>query len=112
MARASGATTLPRPLVLRAGADAILQLARRELGVELGVLILLHTWGQLMNRHVHGHCLVSGGGLSLDGQRCLLFPSGACLSLEQLAQEFRDLFLDRLVAYAGIVAARVAGDRE
>ena len=86
------------PLVLRAGAEAILQLARRELGVELGVLILLHTWGQLMNRHVHGHCLVSGGGLSLDGARCLLFPSGACLSLEQLAREFRDLFLDRLDA--------------
>ena len=86
------------PLVLRAGAEAILQLARRELGVELGVLILLHTWGQLMNRHVHGHCLVSGGGLSLDGARCLLFPSGAFVSLDTLAQEFRDLFLDRLDA--------------
>ncbi len=84
------------PLVLRTGAEAMLRLARRELGVELGVLILLHTWGQLMNRHVHAHSLVSGGGLSLDGARFIQFPSGEFLSLEKIAQEFRDLFLKRL----------------
>ena len=55
------------PLVLRNGAEAILRLARTELEVELAVLILLHSWGQLMNQHVHGHCLVSGGGLWLHG---------------------------------------------
>lgn len=84
------------PLVLRAGAEAILRLARRELGVELGVLILLHSWGQLMNQHVHGHSFVSGGGLSLDGERFIQLPSGGFLSLDDLAREFRDLFLQRL----------------
>jgi hypothetical protein len=64
--------------------------------VELGVLILLHTWGQLMNRHVHAHSLVSGGGLSLDGQQFIQFPTGEFLRLEDLAREFRDLLLKRL----------------
>ena len=41
-----------------------------------------------MNQHVHGHSLVSGGGLSLDGQRFLAFPSGTFLPLSRLARSF------------------------
>ncbi|MEK7751387.1 MAG: transposase, partial [Acidobacteriota bacterium] len=84
------------PLVLRTGAEAILRLARQQLEAELGVLILLHSWGQLMNRHVHAHSLVSGGGLWLHGERFIPLPSGEFLSLPELAREFRDLFLQRL----------------
>ena len=84
------------PLVLRIGAEAILRLVRTELEVELAVLILLHSWGQLMNQHVHGHCLVSGGGLWLHGERFIQLKSGEFLSLADLAREFRDLFLQRL----------------
>jgi len=86
------------PLVLRACADAVLGLARRELGVELGMLSLLHTWGQLLNRHVHAHSLVSCGGLALDGTRYLAFPDDKFLSLDQISAAFRDLFLQRLDA--------------
>ena len=98
------------PLVLRTAADAILRLARRELEVELGVLILLHTWGQLMNQHVHGHGLVSGGGLWLHGERFIQFPSGTFLSLADLAREFRDLFLQRLDALHRRDKLVLAGD--
>ncbi|MHB9081969.1 MAG: IS91 family transposase [Pirellulaceae bacterium] len=88
--------TVLYPLLLRAGAEAILQLAREELEAELAVLILLHTWGQLMNRHVHGHCLVSGGGLWLHGERFIQLKSGAFLSLDKLACVLRERYLKKL----------------
>jgi Putative transposase len=40
-------------------------------GASIGFLAVLHTWGQ--NRHLHPqlHCIVSAGGMSLDGSRWL-----------------------------------------
>ena len=34
-----------------------------------GFMALLHTWSQTLIDHPHLHCLVPGGGLSLDGKR-------------------------------------------
>ena len=41
----------------------------RHLGAEIGVLSILHTWGQTLVRHPHVHCVVPAGGLSPDHQR-------------------------------------------
>ena len=38
------------------------------LGAELGVTMILHTWSQALEQHLHVHCLVSAGGLSAAGQ--------------------------------------------
>ena len=38
----------------------------RHLGAEIGVLSILHTWGQTLLRHPHVHCVVPAGGLSPD----------------------------------------------
>jgi hypothetical protein len=38
------------------------------LGAQPGVLAALHTWGRTLAVHPHVHCLVSGGGLSAEGQ--------------------------------------------
>jgi hypothetical protein len=38
------------------------------LGATPGILAALHTWGRTLTLHPHVHCLVSGGGLTLDGQ--------------------------------------------
>jgi len=35
----------------------------------MGVLTVLHTWGQTLLFHPHVHCVVPGGGFSLDGRR-------------------------------------------
>ena len=34
----------------------------RWLGAELGITMVLHTWGQNLRQHVHVHCIVTGGG--------------------------------------------------
>ena len=40
----------------------------RRLGGRLGMTAVLHTWGQVLTRHVHLHCLVPGGALSRKGE--------------------------------------------
>ena len=106
--------TLPRPLtelvmahgevlyaqVMRASGEAILAVGKRLLNAQLAAQVLLHTWGQTGNRHVHSHCLVPAGGMPRDDpqERAWIgFPEkGVFLSLERLANDFRDLFLDAL----------------
>jgi hypothetical protein len=38
----------------------------QRLGAQLGVLMVLHTWGQNLQHHPHVHCVVTGGGLSCN----------------------------------------------
>lgn len=45
------------------------EFGQKKWGVQLGITATLHTWGQTMIPHVHIHCIVTGGGLSQDGQR-------------------------------------------
>ncbi|MGJ8653735.1 MAG: IS91 family transposase [Opitutaceae bacterium] len=39
----------------------------RRLGVKLGILAVLHTWGQMLWFHPHIHMIVAGGGLTDQG---------------------------------------------
>jgi hypothetical protein len=57
-------------LLMKAAADAIIELARdrRFVGATVGVLAVLHTWTQQLVYHPHVHCLVTGGGVSDDGR--------------------------------------------
>ena len=48
----------------------------RHLGAEPAITMVLHTWGQTLEEHYHVHCVVSGGGLSLDGRSWVSLPEG------------------------------------
>lgn len=39
----------------------------KRLHGQLGAMLVLHTWGQTLTRHVHIHCLVPGGALQTNG---------------------------------------------
>lgn len=39
----------------------------RWLGAEIGITMVLHTWGQNLSLHPHVHCIVPNGGLRKDG---------------------------------------------
>src|SRR6266576_4148038 len=58
------------PLLMKAAADSIIEIARdpRYVGATVGVLAVLHTWTQQLIYHPHVHCLVTGGGVSEDGR--------------------------------------------
>jgi hypothetical protein len=42
-------------------------LDNRWLGAQLGITMILHTWGQNLSLHPHIHCIVPNGGLKKDG---------------------------------------------
>jgi hypothetical protein len=60
-------------LLFKAGSETLMQLGEdpKHLGAEIGIIAVLHTWGQNLLDHPHLHCIVPGGGLSDDGQRWL-----------------------------------------
>ncbi len=58
----------PQALVsaaFRQAKDTLLEVAAdpKHLGARIGVLMVLHTWGQKLEHHPHVHCVVPGGGL-------------------------------------------------
>ncbi len=44
-------------------------LPREHLGLQFGVTAVLHTWTRELLFHPHVHCIVTAGGLTLDGTR-------------------------------------------
>ena len=98
---ARGNPALIYRLLFKAASQTLLEFGRnpRWLGGEMGITMVLHTWGQNLGQHIHVHCIVTDGGLSPDGQRWLtparkgfLFPTAA------LSKVFRGKYLDFLGA--------------
>jgi Putative transposase/Transposase zinc-binding domain len=85
-------------LLMRAAAEALMTLAAERLGSRLGLIAVLHTWGQTLTHHPHVHCLVPGGGVALDGERWVACKPNFLLSVRALSKTFRRLFLDGLAA--------------
>ena len=92
-------------LLFQAASQTLLTLAAddKRLGAQLGITAILHTWGQNLLFHPHLHCVVTGGGLSLDGSRWVATRPGYLLPVKVLARLFRGKFL------AGVKAAYHSG---
>ena len=58
-------------ILFKAASATLKELAEdpKHLGARIGFIALLHTWSQTLIGHPHIHCIVTGGGLSLDGKR-------------------------------------------
>ncbi|MBF0453907.1 MAG: IS91 family transposase [Magnetococcales bacterium] len=56
-------------ILMKAAGEATIELARnpKYVGGTVGILMVLHTWTQQLIFHPHVHCLVTGGGISDDG---------------------------------------------
>ena len=87
-------------LLFKSAAETLLTIAAdpKRLGARLGITAVLHTWGSALTHHPHLHCIVPGGGLSLDGQRWVSCKPGFFLPVRVLSRLFRRLFLDKLSA--------------
>jgi len=85
-------------LLFRAAAETLLTIAAdpKRLGARLGITAVLHTWGSALTHHPHLHCIVPGGGLSLDGARWVACKPGFFLPVRVLSRLFRRLFLEQL----------------
>jgi predicted RNA-binding Zn-ribbon protein involved in translation (DUF1610 family) len=69
----------------------------RHLGAEIGILSILHTWGQTLVRHPHVHCVVPAGGLSPDHPHWIRPKhDGFFLPVKVLRRVFRGKFVKAL----------------
>ncbi len=66
------------------------------LRAEMGFTAVLHSWGERLNLHPHLHCLVPGGGVSLDNDQWVDLPRGFFLPRGRLRITFRDTYLKLL----------------
>jgi hypothetical protein len=70
----------------------------KHLGAQIGITAVLHTWGQNLDHHPHVHCIVPGGGISLDDKRWIRCRPGFFLPVRVLSRLFRRMFLRALDA--------------
>ena len=108
-------------LLLSAASAAVLELAAdpRYLGAQVGLVSMLHTWGQTLSLHPHVHVLASGGGLScnrrgeVDDEPCWRScRPGFFLPVRVLSRLFRGTFLAGLRAALGREPWTEAADEE
>ena len=82
-------------LLFHSASETLLEIAAdpKHLGACLGILAVLHTWSQTLVLHPHLHCIVPGGGPSLDGERWMVASERFLLPVRVLAPVFRGKFL-------------------
>lgn len=88
------------PILFKAAAETLRTIAAdpRHLGAEIGLIAVLHSWGQTLTYHPHIHCIVPGGGLSPDGTRWISCRPGFFSPVRVLSRLFRRRFLEELRA--------------
>jgi len=69
----------------------------KHLGAKLGMIAVLHTWGQNLSLHPHLHCIVPGGGISEAGHWKNAKNNGKYLfNVKALSKVFRAKFVAEL----------------
>lgn len=82
-------------MLFQAASETLQEVAAnpRHLGAaQIGILAVLHTWGQNLLHHPHLHCVVSGGGLSQDESRWIASRDYFFLPVKVLSRVFRNKF--------------------
>jgi len=82
-------------LLFAAATETLQQFAHRMGGI-LGITAMLHTWDQQLNRHLHVHCLVPAGMLSLDHTRWISCGDRFLFPVKAMSRVFRGKFVDAL----------------
>ena len=110
---AQGNPALIYRLLFHAASKTLLEFGRnpRWLGGELGITMVLHTWGQNLGQHIHVHCIVTDGALSPDRERWLTPPRrGFLFPTTALSKVFRGKYLDLLTDAHRAGELRMPGD--
>ncbi len=83
-------------LLFASASATLLEFGRNNLKATLGITAVLHTWSQTLLDHYHLHCVVTGGGLSLDGKSWIARSPKWFLPTRALSVVFRAKFRDGL----------------
>jgi len=98
-------------LLFTASATTLLEVAAdpRHLGAEIGILSILHTWGQNLLAHPHIHCVIPAGGIAPDGGHWVRPRYAFFLPVKVLSRVFRGKFIAGLKRLYGRKQLRCAG---
>ena len=70
----------------------------KEKGVQMGMISILHTWGQNLSLHPHIHCIVPGGGIAKNSHWQHIRTDGKFLfSVKAMSKVFRAKFVAALL---------------
>ena len=85
-------------LMFQAVSQTLLTLGRdpQRLGALIGITAVLHTWRRDLRFHPHLHCIVTGGGLALDGKRWVEGSAEYLFPRQVMASLFRGKLLDAI----------------
>jgi hypothetical protein len=85
-------------LLFAAVSRALLQFALgyERLRAQIGFTAVLHTWDQDLNFHPHLHLVVTGGGLSPEGDRWIAARNSFLLPVKALSKIIRAKFMEGL----------------
>jgi hypothetical protein len=82
-------------LLFTAAATTLLEVAAdpQHLGAEIGILSILHTWGQNLLAHPHIHCVIPAGGIAPDRGHWVRPRHPFFLPVKVLSRVFRGKFI-------------------
>lgn len=82
-------------LLFRASSEALMELGKdpKYLGAEIGLISILHTWGQNLMDHPHIHSIIPAGGLSLDGERWIYSRKNFFIPVRVISRVYRGKFM-------------------
>lgn len=83
-------------LLFDAASRTLLEFGQGRLQAQIGITAVLHTWSQTLLDHYHLHCIVTGGGVALDGKQWVRSPAHYLFPVKALSRVFRGKFLDGL----------------
>lgn len=82
--------------LFRAAWQTLQQFGKNE-GLRLGMIAVLHTWGQNLSLHPHLHCIVPGGGMDEKGRWKRKVRSDKYLfAVKALSKVFRAKYVQQL----------------
>jgi hypothetical protein len=89
-------------ILFEASSQTIMQLGHdhKHLGAQMGIISLLHTWGQNLSLHPHIHMIVPAGGVGEDGHWKNLKGEGKFLfHFDVMSAVFKGKFMQKFMAF-------------
>jgi hypothetical protein len=82
-------------ILMKSAAQAVIKLAAdpHYVGALVGVMCVLHTWSSSLVYHPHAHCLIPGGGISVDRKQWLPSRNNYLVPVKALSKIFRGIFM-------------------
>ncbi len=88
-------------ILFKAVSATLLQFGKNNLGGMVGFIAILHTWDQRLLDHIHLHCVIAGGALSMDKKEWIPSAENYLFNVEALSLVFRGKYIEYLQkAYA------------